>query len=70
MFFNYIAYFVGFVIAVASTLFVALPIWRKTDSKVKPLSLKAKLRRSKKSDKQKAKKNDEPEEYIIKGIND
>lgn len=70
MFFNYIAYFVGFVIAVASTLFVALPVWRKTDSKVRPLSLKARLRRNKKNEKQKAKKNDGPEEYIFTGIND
>ena len=70
MFFNYIAYLVGFAIAVASTLFVALPVWRKTDNKVKPLSLRAKLRRNKKDSKAKTKKNDGPEEYIFTGIND
>ena len=59
-----------FAIAVASTLFVALPVWRKTDNKVKPLSLRAKLRRNKKDSKAKTKKNDGPEEYIFTGIND
>ena len=70
MFFNYLAYLVGIVISVLSTLFIALPIWRKTDNKVKPLSLKDKLRREKKNAKSKAKRNDGPEEYIFTGIND
>lgn len=69
MFFNYIAYLLGIVIVIVSTLFVALPIWRKTDSKVKPLSLKSKLRREKKKAKQK-KVDDGPQEYTFTGIND
>jgi len=69
MFFNYIAYLLGIVVVIASTLFVALPIWRKTDSKVKPLSLRAKLRREKKKARQR-KVEDGPQEYIFTGIND